>query len=311
MWWALGIAIFMGCRGSLSAVYAGRFIAGFGIGQTPVVGPIYLAEISPSSVRGLCTCIFTGMVYFGVNLAYWSNFGASKTWTVEPQRWLVPTSLHLMFATLIFLLSWFQVESPRYLIKRGKTEKATKVMCHLRQLSAEHPYIREEIARIQAAHDYEVEATRGMSLWQAIKASLTNKSTLFRLYLVTSCQFLSQWSGTGSITIYAPDFFDLLGIKGQEQGLLVSAVFGCVKLGAALICALFLVDFIGRKRSLLIGITLQSIAMTYIAGFLTSVPKMGVDESYVLPESLKGVSEGAVAMIYLSGFGWALGWNSM
>jgi len=43
--WILGIAIFMGNNGSLGAVYAGRFIAGFGVGQTVVVAPVYLAEI--------------------------------------------------------------------------------------------------------------------------------------------------------------------------------------------------------------------------------------------------------------------------
>ena len=43
--WIVGIAIFMGNGGSLGAVYAGRFIAGLGIGQTVVVGPVYLAEI--------------------------------------------------------------------------------------------------------------------------------------------------------------------------------------------------------------------------------------------------------------------------
>jgi MFS family permease len=77
------------------------------------------------------------------------------------------------------------------------------------------------------------------------------------------------------------------------------------------ICALFLVDVIGRKRALLIGITLQAISMIYIAAFLTDTPEMGVDDSYILPESKKGSSRGAIAMIYISGVGWALGWNSM
>jgi MFS family permease len=43
--WIVGIAIFMGNGGSLGAVYAGRFIAGLGVGQTVVVAPVYLAEI--------------------------------------------------------------------------------------------------------------------------------------------------------------------------------------------------------------------------------------------------------------------------
>lgn len=38
--WVLGIIIFMvgGVNGNLGAIYAGRFIAGLGVGQTPVVG---------------------------------------------------------------------------------------------------------------------------------------------------------------------------------------------------------------------------------------------------------------------------------
>jgi MFS family permease len=43
--WVLGIGIFMGAKGNLGAIYAGRFIAGLGVGQTVVVGPVYLAEI--------------------------------------------------------------------------------------------------------------------------------------------------------------------------------------------------------------------------------------------------------------------------
>jgi hypothetical protein len=124
-------------------------------------------------------------------------------------------------------------------------------------------------------------------------------------------QLLSQWSGAGSITVYAPDLFKLLGITGKNESLLVTAVFGIIKLVAAVLCALFLVDVIGRKRALLLGITLQGIAMIYIAGFLTSVPQMGVIDGFKLPADKKGASEGAIAMIYVSGFGWALGWNSM
>lgn len=52
------------------------------------------------------------------------------------------------------------------------------------------------------------------------------------------------------ITVYAPDFFLLLGISGQNEKLLATCVFGVVKFVASLVCAFFLVDVIGRKRSL-------------------------------------------------------------
>jgi len=78
----------MGNNGSVGAVYAGRFIAGLGIGQTTVVAPVYLAEIAPASVRGLCTCIFTGAVYLGIMLAYFANWGCAINMHDGFARWV-------------------------------------------------------------------------------------------------------------------------------------------------------------------------------------------------------------------------------
>lgn len=74
---------------------------------------------------------------------------------------------------------------------------------------------------------------------------------------------------------------------------------------------LFLVDVIGRKRALILGISLQAISMTYVARFLPAVPDMGVADGYKVPTDKIGASKGTVAMIYVLGIGWALGWNSM
>ena len=86
--WIVGIAIFMGHGGSLGAVYAGRFIAGLGVGQTVVVGPVYLAEIAPAPIRGLCTCVFTGFVYLGIVLAYFANYGCALHLKGTADQWV-------------------------------------------------------------------------------------------------------------------------------------------------------------------------------------------------------------------------------
>lgn len=256
--------------------------------------------------------MFTGAVYLGIVLAFFANYGASRHISDDSyDTWMVPSSLHLMFSGIIFILSFFQCESPRYYVKRGKPEEAARVLGYLRQQDPQGEYITSNVAVMQAALDEELEATRGSSWVGVLKELLLNKSNLYRLYLTTSIQILSQWSGAGSITLYAPDLFALVGVEGEEEGLLITAVFGIIKLIAAISCALFLVDVIGRKRSLIIGITLQTISMIYVAGFFTSAPKLGVDDSYEMPHSLEGPSKGAIAMIYISGFGWALGWNSM
>ena len=80
-----------GVNGNLGAIYAGRFIAGLGVGQTPVVGPVYIAEIAPASVRGLCTCFFTGAVYLGIVLAYFTNYGCQVNMGDNTHaRWVSP-----------------------------------------------------------------------------------------------------------------------------------------------------------------------------------------------------------------------------
>lgn len=89
----------MGNNRSLGAVYAGRFVAGLGVGQTVVVGPIYLAEISPAPIRGLCTCVFTGFVYLGIVLAYFTNYGCELHLGNTHNRWVSEASPTVVLQT--------------------------------------------------------------------------------------------------------------------------------------------------------------------------------------------------------------------
>lgn len=304
--WVLGIAIFMANNGNLGAVYAGRFIAGLGIGQTTVVAPVYISEIAPKSVRGLATCVFAGSVYIGIMLAYFASWGSSLHIDKTTQTsWLVPTSLHLMFASIIFILSWFNKESPRFLIKKGRVEHAIKNLCEIRHLPEDHEYVVREIHDIRRSLAEEQEATMGQGFGGLLREMFCIPNNFYRIYLGLGSQLLSQWSGAQSITIYAPDMFALLGTKGQNEKLFATAIFGVVKFVASIMCALFLVDVIGRKRSLSIGIILQAVSMAYVAAFLTAVPN--IDGDTVFTPSQKHASTGAIVMIYLSGFGWAMG----
>jgi len=121
-------------------------------------------------------------------------------------------------------------------------------------------------------------------------------------------QLLSQWSGANAVTIYAPTFFSLVGVSGQNEKLFATAIFGVVKFASAIICALFLVDFIGRKRSLSTGITIQFISILYVGIYLAMHPK-GDDDDAAAPSA--AAQKAAIVMIYFNGVGWALGWNSI
>lgn len=309
--WIVGIVIFLTNNGSLGQVYAGRFIAGIGIGETTVIAPVYISEIAPKSIRGLCTCVFAGSVYIGIMLAYFATYGSSLHINQHTANsWIVPTCLHIIFAGIIFILSWFNLESPRLLMKRGQREHAVKNLAHIRHLPEDHLLVQHEINEIARQLHEEEEATLGQGWLGYIKEMFLIKENLYRIYLGLFIQLLSQWSGAGSITVYAQDFFALLGTTGQQEKLFATAIFGVVKFVAAMMCALFLVDVIGRKRSLAIGIFLQAISMVYVASFLTAVPEIE-EEDFTFTSSQKSASIGAIVFIYISGFGWAMGWNSI
>jgi sugar porter (SP) family MFS transporter len=310
--WIVGIVIYITST-SLGQLYAGRFIAGIGIGQTTVVAPTYLAEVAPKSIRGMCVCAFSGSVYLGILLGYFATYGTSLHIAGNnAQQWTIPTSMHIIFAGIITILSFFALESPRFLLKNNKDAQATQTLSTLRQLPAEHPYVAYELADIRAQLLREQEASHGNGLFSSLRELVATPSNRYRLMLGLMSQIMGQWSGAGSITIYAPDFFAALGVSAQSTKLFATGIFGIVKLVASLACALFLVDYLGRKRSLTIGICLQLFAMLYVAIYLTIVPAISEDETAThVSSAASHAGTGAIAMIYVSGVGWALGWNSI
>lgn len=246
----------------------------------------------------------------GIMLAYFASWGSSIHIAETDAQWLIPNSMHLMFASIIFGLSFFALESPRWLIKVGRHEEAITNLTKLRQLPADHPYVTSEILDINDQLNREREATMGTSWLGPIRELFSSKANIYRLQLSVFSQLLGQWSGANSITIYAAQYFAMMGTTGQNEKLFATAILGVVKLVSSLLCALVLIDYIGRKRALFSGIGLQFFSMLYMAIFLL-IDKSISDKSVPQSASMKHAAMGAIVMIYVSGFGWALGWNSI
>jgi hypothetical protein len=96
-------------------------------------------------------------------------------------------------------------------------------------------------------------------------------------------------------SILTNSFSRMVGQTGQNEKLFATAIFGVVKFVSALICAIFLIDAVGRKRSLMTGITLQFIAMLYMALFL--VIDTGIDDPEGQTPSEKRAATGAIVMV--------------
>lgn len=117
-------------------------------------------------------------------LAYFASWGSSlhidKT---TPSSWLVPTSIHLMFAGIIFILSFFNYESPRYLIKAGQHEHAVVNLARVRGLPADHELVQSEIHDIEHQLHEEQEATMGQGALGYIKEMFFMPNNAYRLYI--------------------------------------------------------------------------------------------------------------------------------
>jgi hypothetical protein len=113
--------------------------------------------------------------------------------------------MHLIFSSIILLMTLFAKESPRFLMKTGQQEKAAQTMSYLRNLPVEHPYVRTELIDINDQLEREREATLGSGWIGPLKELCVIPSNRYRIMIGLMAQLLGQWSGANSITSESSD----------------------------------------------------------------------------------------------------------
>jgi MFS transporter, SP family, arabinose:H+ symporter len=119
----------LGCAAAWNwdALVAFRFIGGLGIGGSSVLGPMYIAEISPAKLRGRLVGLFQFNVVFGILLAYFSNYLiALQQFGLSEWRWDLGVTA---IPAAVFLVMLFTIpRSPRWLVKKGRIAEAGDVL---------------------------------------------------------------------------------------------------------------------------------------------------------------------------------------
>jgi hypothetical protein len=135
-------------------------------------------------------------------LGYFANWGTSlHISNKSASQWIDATIMHIIIAGLIFIMSFFALESPRWLYSVGKQEQAAINMSKLRQLPAEHPYVRAELIDINDQLEREQEATMGSGFFGPLKELFLIRSNRYRIVLGLMCQLL----GRRFFTIHHPN----------------------------------------------------------------------------------------------------------
>ncbi len=239
----------------------GRLLQGLSGGVIAVVVPLYLAECLSSRHRGRGTAIFQFMLTFGIVLAAVIGFlftrqaeaaiaaaqgNATLLLQAENHAWR-RMFLSILYPGLIFFLgSIFLSETPRWLMRKGKSEAAMTAL--LRSCSQQEADI--EMREMQAlAHENKSESANRN--WIEDLSSLRQRKYVVPFVLACIVLSLNQATGINSVLSYLVIILKQAGMTGDHatQGDVAVKVLNCLMT----IVAVALVDRKGRKFLLTIG----------------------------------------------------------
>src|SRR4051812_43666390 len=118
---ALGMAF----STSLTLFLIMRFAAGIGVGMASMLSPLYIAEVSPASIRGRNVAINQLTIVIGILITNLINYMLSDN-GADAWRWMF--GLGFIPAVLFFIGVLWLPESPRWLVKANRTQQAQKVL---------------------------------------------------------------------------------------------------------------------------------------------------------------------------------------
>jgi sugar porter (SP) family MFS transporter len=265
----LGAGMMLGAsreRG-LGLIYAGRVLAGIGVGGASMIVPIYISELAPPAIRGRLVGIYEFGWQIGGLVGFWINYGLSETMAPSHHQWLIPFAVQLIPGGLLFFGTFWIPESPRWLFGQGRREEALKNLCWIRKLPADELYIVEEVAFIDAALE-EQRTVLGVGFWRPFVAVYNNRQTQWRFFLGGMLFLWQNGSGINAINYYSPTVFKSLGITGTNTGFLTTGLFGVVKTVVTIVWLMYLIDRLGRRRLLMSGAIGGSLCMWFIGAYI-------------------------------------------
>ncbi|KAK5113053.1 hypothetical protein LTR62_003632 [Meristemomyces frigidus] len=294
----VGAAIQVAAHHAIGLIYAGRVIAGLGIGGMSSVVTVYVSENAPPRQRGRIAGLFQEFLVVGSTFAYWLDYGVGLHIKPSTLQWRIPVGIQLVPGGLMLLGLCFLKESPRWLTKMGRHQKAAESLAWSRCAKIEDPELLEELAEIRASIDEELNATEGVTWKECLQPGSRKRFLL--CFGIMLCQ---QFSGTNSIGYYAPQIFQTIGISSTDSSLFATGIYGTVKVIATAIFLLVGIDQLGRRKSLLAGAAWMS-AMMFIIGAVLATHPPNVKNPHVSQASI-----GMVAMIYLYVIGYSASWG--
>ena len=215
-----------------------RFIGGIGIGVASALAPMYIAEVSPTQIRGRMVSLNQMTIVLGILAAQIVNMLLARdTSVVESQAWNVEWGWRWMFwaetlpAALFLVMSFFIPESPVFLRMRSLTPD---------------PSPKGEGSGYSKHQDIEVMTP--LALWRGVGGEALYRKVLVLGLVIAVFQ---QWCGTNVIFNYAQEIFT--GAGYDVDGMFIDIVITGIANVVFTFVALYTIEKWGRRTLILIG----------------------------------------------------------
>jgi sugar porter (SP) family MFS transporter len=263
---------------NLAVLVVARVLLGLAIGIASMIVPVYIAEIAPPRVRGALVSLQQFMITVGIMVSYLVSyaFSGSGAW-----RWMLGVG---MIPAAILLVGMLPLpESPRWLLAKDRRQDALGVLHRIRH---EEHNPEAELAEIEAVHKMQA----GVSYRDLFRPYVRPA-----LIVGVGIAFINQMVGVNAVIYYAPTILKDAGFSSSAAILATTGV-GILNMLVTL-CALLLIDRVGRRPLLLVG----------ISGVLLALIVLGA--AYLLPGGPSGAGVLLVAglLVYIASFAASLG----
>jgi MFS family permease len=260
-------------------LFFGRLLQGTSAGLIGVVVPLYLAECLSAAHRGKGTAVFQWLLTLGIVAAaligmYFSYRVDAVARMGDPaallhfkdKAWRSIFWVSLPPGVLFVLGGFFVTESPRWLIRRGETDKAR--MALLRSRSAAQAAT--ELAEMEAA----VHASRAKTGAQ-IRDSLLRRKYVIPFLLACTILACNTATGVNSIIGYNAGILMQSGLSdlASHWGYVIFTVVNFL----ATTIGMVLVDRKGRKFLLVMGTAGIVASMLWVGVLFRTTETIGVD----------------------------------
>lgn len=232
---------------SLPMLVVARLLVGVAIGLSLAVVPVYIAECAPAKVRGSLLVASQLTTTVGIIAGYLVAYllAGSHNW-----RWML--GIAALPAVLIVLLLRPMPDTARWYMLTGRITQARQA---LRRIEPKAD-VEADLAEIARALSEE----RGSALAEMLRHPY-RRATIF----VVGLGFLAHVTGINAIVYYSTLLFEAMGFRGDFEQLVLPALVQIAGL-VAVVISLVLVDRLGRRPILLIGIGMMVAADVLLVG---------------------------------------------